>query len=273
MHDGGLQTLAVWRGALRAVLVAVVIGAALKPVRAQSLAAGERLVAAYSEQLSHVEGNELVWRDGTRMIIDDGQGHKTPEARLAAPDLKDMLAIPYPAGRASLPPPAFADPGRVRNAAFFDKMYGSCAARASERNLVEITWLAKTAPQKLKVTRVNGVAHRLQAVSAELETLPAAVRAFLSPSAGTFVCRPIAGTDRASAHGYGIAIDIAIARADYWRWARGGPRPSHAPVWRNRIPLQIVDVFERHGFIWGGKWSHYDTMHFEYRPELLAVTP
>jgi hypothetical protein len=37
----------------------------------------------------------------------------------------------------------------------------------------------------------------------------------------------------------------------------------------NRIPLEIVAIFERHGFIWGGKWSHYDTMHFEYRPELL----
>jgi len=31
-----------------------------------------------------------------------------------------------------------------------------------------------------------------------------------------------------------------------------------------------VAVFERHGFIWGGKWFHYDTMHFEYRPELLG---
>jgi hypothetical protein len=28
-------------------------------------------------------------------------------------------------------------------------------------------------------------------------------------------------------------------------------------------------IFEKHGFIWGGKWYHYDTMHFEYRPELL----
>lgn len=28
-------------------------------------------------------------------------------------------------------------------------------------------------------------------------------------------------------------------------------------------------AFERHGFIWGAKWYHYDSMHFEYRPELL----
>jgi hypothetical protein len=36
------------------------------------------------------------------------------------------------------------------------------------------------------------------------------------------------------------------------------------------MPREIVDAFERHGFIWGGRWYHYDTMHFEYRPELLA---
>jgi hypothetical protein len=39
--------------------------------------------------------------------------------------------------------------------------------------------------------------------------------------------------------------------------------------YRNVIPHGIVDIFEKHGFIWGGKWYHYDTMHFEYRPELV----
>ena len=38
---------------------------------------------------------------------------------------------------------------------------------------------------------------------------------------------------------------------------------------QEQMPREIVDIFERHGFIWGGKWYHYDTMHFEYRPELL----
>jgi len=37
----------------------------------------------------------------------------------------------------------------------------------------------------------------------------------------------------------------------------------------SQIPIQIVRIFEKHGFIWGGYWYHYDTMHFEYRPELL----
>jgi hypothetical protein len=37
--------------------------------------------------------------------------------------------------------------------------------------------------------------------------------------------------------------------------------------------MEIVAIFERHGFIWGGRWSHFDTMHFEYRPELLGYHP
>lgn len=43
------------------------------------------------------------------------------------------------------------------------------------------------------------------------------------------------------------------------------------PRYRNRLPKAVVAAFERHGFIWGGKWYHYDTMHFEYRPDLIAI--
>lgn len=39
----------------------------------------------------------------------------------------------------------------------------------------------------------------------------------------------------------------------------------------HEIPLEIVHIFEQHGFIWGGKWYHYDTMHFEYRPEMTTI--
>jgi hypothetical protein len=66
-------------------------------------------------------------------------------------------------------------------------------------------------------------------------------------------------------HSWGAAIDINAAHAEYWLW----PRASSA----NALPPEIIDIFERHGFIWGGKWSHYDTMHFEYRPELVNTPP
>ena len=88
------------------------------------------------------------------------------------------------------------------------------------------------------------------------------------PPAGTVQLPRHRGHRRLSAHGHGIAIDLALPRADYWRWDRTGADGRF--VYKNRFPSEIVDVFERHGFIWGGRWYHFDTMHFEYRPELLS---
>lgn len=231
--------------------------------------AGARLVAAYPDHLARVDGDTLVWTDGTRMPLDDGQGVKSFADWLERPDLEDMLQWPYPAGAAVTPPAENDDPGRARNAAFFDKMYGDCRRGEVAPRLVEVVWLPMKAGQRFKVTSVNGVASRLEAVSRALDALPDRFDTFLSPAAGTYNCRVIAGTSRVSAHGHGIAIDISVKHADYWRWSKplaGGRQP-----FRNQIPREIVDIFEAHGFIWGGRWYHSDTMHFEYRPELMPA--
>lgn len=230
-------------------------------------AALQRLVAAYSDHLERVDNGWLVWRDGTRMAIDDGRA-KSPDERLADPDVDDMLAIRYPAGDLAEAQRPDSDPGRARPAAFFDKMYGNCARREVHKHLVTVDWLPRKAGHKLRVTRINGVADRLAVVSRELDSLPARFDRYLVPAAGAYACRPIAGTNRPSPHGYGIAIDIAVGRSHYWRWAK--PRADGRIAYRNALPMEIVRIFERHGFIWGGKWYHYDTMHFEYRPELLS---
>lgn len=203
------------------------------------------------------------------MVIDDGLREKNFEARLNNPDIEDQFYIPYPLGQLGAPPPVNSDPGRIRYAPLWDKMYGRCEEGEVERRMVEIDWLPRHSRQKLKVTSVNGVAEQLMAVSQALERLPREFLRFLQPSAGTYNCRRIAGTQRGSPHGYGIAIDINPQFADYWRWRQKGTSGTYS--YRNRIPHQIVEIFEKHGFIWGGKWYHYDTMHFEYRPELIAL--
>jgi hypothetical protein len=74
-----------------------------------------------------------------------------------------------------------------------------------------------------------------------------------------------------SMHSFGMTIDINVSYSNYWRWSvrdKSEDSPTLIP-YKNRIPVEIVEIFEKHGFIWGGKWYHYDTMHFEYRPELL----
>jgi len=233
--------------------------------------AGERdaldaLVRAYPDLLAGYDSTDLMWRDGTRMPFFDGRPTKSFAEMLRHGSLLDQLRLPYPAG---LTPAVVAqddDPGRIRNRAFFDKMYGDCWQGEVAPRLVSLVWLPRSWGRAIRISAVNGVAERLAAVSEELDALPAAVKRYAYPPAGTYNCRTVADTGEPSMHSWGAAIDINAAHADYWLW-HGSVVTDGGPV--DRIPLEIVAIFERHGFIWGGKWSHYDTMHFEYRPELL----
>jgi hypothetical protein len=92
---------------------------------------------------------------------------------------------------------------------------------------------------------------------------------YINKIGGTFNYRKISGTSRLSAHSYGITIDINVSKSNYWQWDCKCKNEDGVKGYRNKIPLALVKIFEKHGFIWGGKWKHYDTMHFEYRPELL----
>jgi hypothetical protein len=249
-------------------VASVVLGASTshaEPVSVEQ--AGRRLVAAYPDFLASTDGNWLVWKDGTRMAIDDGRGAKSFDDLIATADLQDMFHWPYRPGATGKTPGHQQDPGRARHQPFFDKMYGDCTKGETADKLVEVVWLPKKARQRLKVTRVNGIAERLKAVSRTLDELPTKFDAYLFPAAGTYNCRPIAGTSRPSVHGAGVAIDIALKHAHYWRWTKPGADGRYA--YRSSIPAEIVAAFEKEGFIWGGRWYHYDTMHFEYRPELI----
>jgi hypothetical protein len=244
--------------AMARVLPAVLFAAAFASAAAASEA--EKLVRAYPDSVAGIDGNELVFKDGSRMAVSDGLTGKTGDELLNAPDLDDIFSWTYPKAFPQTAPQE--DPGRIRPHAFFAKMYGDCSKGGVTGDLVWVDWMPSHGGRPVQMTRINGAAAALAAVSAELDRMPKTMTVFLVPSAGTFKCRVIAGTSRPSAHGYGIAIDIAIEKSDYWQWSKTGR-------YRNRIPREIVEVFERHGFIWGGKWKAFDTMHFEYRPELL----
>jgi hypothetical protein len=254
---------------LRLVLLAIfwvgMVGAAYSDEPPEDALAG--LVIAYPDFIDRIEGNDLVWKDGTRMRIDDGHGAKAFEAMLDRPDIKDMFAMTYPTGDKGLAPDVNFDPGRVRYTPLFTKMYGDCRTSNLIANAADVVWLKSTYGKTIKFSKITGAAAALQRVSDELDQLPERFAEFLVPTQGTYNCRPIAATDRMSAHSLGIAIDIAAKHSNYWLWSK--PDLNGRVAYKNEIPLKIVRVFEKHGFIWGGKWYHYDTMHFEYRPELI----
>jgi hypothetical protein len=229
----------------------------------------DALVRAYPDELQGHDGANLIWRDGSKMPADDGRTQKSFEETLRSASILDQMRLAYPKGSRAAPASPEDDPGRFRNRAFFDKMYGGCAKKEVEPRLETLVWMPKSWGKPLRVTSVNGVARRLRAVASELEALPPNLRIYAYPSAGTYNCRFVADNGTRSMHGYGAAIDLNIKFADYWLWKQG---KAGAFSYANRIPFAIIDIFERHGFIWGGHWGHYDTMHFEYRPELLGMS-
>jgi D-alanyl-D-alanine carboxypeptidase len=257
------------RSAARLVagLLAILIVLAM-PSSAQADPALDALVAAYPDHLAGYDDRDLLWKDGTRMPLADGRAGKSFDELLNGPDIMDQFAFPYPLGGEPKAPALNEDPGRIRNEPFFLKMYGDCRKGEVTPRLKPVSWMPSRRGGTVRVTVVNGVNERLAAVVKELEALPAALSKYLVPSSGTFNCRPIVNTRRLSVHAFGAAIDINTAFSDYWEWTKGR---TGGLAWRNRIPAAIGDVFERHGFIWGAKWYHVDSMHFEYRPELIAL--
>lgn len=228
----------------------------------------EALVAAYPDQLAGHDGQDLIWKDGTRMPVADGRTNKTFEQLLDQPDIKDQFAFRYPLGPDVQPPGVNEDPGRIRFEPFFIKMYGDCRKGEVAKRLKPVAWLPRRGGGRLSVTTVNNVDGRLAAVVKDLDELPAAMTKYLVPHAGAYNCRVIRNTQRLSVHAFAAAIDINDKQADYWESLKNR---TGTFAWRNRVPGAIGDIFERHGFIWGAKWFHVDSMHFEYRPELIAL--
>ena len=227
----------------------------------------QKLMACYPDFVIGFADNHIILKDNTHLLWDDGLKNKTPQQLLDEPDLKDMFAQAYPKGNPATPPSPNVDPGRIRNETFFLKIYGQTEAAVS-KNLTQITWCPKLVGQKIMVTRVNGVDKHLIQISKELDEHPE-LKKYLTHIGGTFLWRNISGTHRHSMHSFGMTIDINIAYSDYWQWACHCKNEDAAVTYKNRIPQTIVNIFEKNGFIWGGKWYHFDTMHFEYRPEML----
>jgi hypothetical protein len=66
---------------------------------------------------------------------------------------------------------------------------------------------------------------------------------------GCYVPRFIAGTTTLSNHAFGLAFDLNV------------PENQRGTV--GRINRQVVAIFQKWGFTWGGTWHYTDPMHFE----------
>ncbi|PYJ32355.1 MAG: hypothetical protein DME88_11300 [Verrucomicrobia bacterium] len=226
------------------------------------------LAAAYPKALQALEIRSdqrlFICLAGQKFIYDDGIT-KTSEQRLDHPDIKDMFHDTYPLANPTDRLPKDFDPGRYRVDALFMALYGDSESAVASNCVV-----AEFCGNSVKFNARYGAADALRAVSAGLTPLLAQkpeIRSYVDKLAGTFNWRKVAGTESLSNHSFATAIDLNVKKAAYWRWVP----PSQLETFsRKNWPTEIIETFERQGFIWGGKWWHFDTMHFEYRPEIIA---
>ncbi|NCN05005.1 MAG: M15 family metallopeptidase [Spirochaetales bacterium] len=165
---------------------------------------------------------------------------------------------------------------RVRNQDFLDLLYDAPTQETSESQMEWVRFLGlpiQIHPRAVPaLRRVDEHIRLAQNSSSEVQDFIENL-----DQVWGFFWRPIAGTSRRSMHSYGIAVDLIPGyygrRFPYWRWAleSGYPywwRLSPRDYWTP--PSEIVRAFEEEGFIWGGRWAAFDTVHFEYRPEYMV---
>lgn len=222
----------------------------------------EALLSSYPQQIVDYRNDYLILSNGDSILYDD-EIEKDFVGKLDDADPEDMFAFAYSTD--SVVPSYLQDAGRSRCEQLFKYMYGTSASEV-RKHLINVSWFG----ENVLFTTVNGASDSLKVVAQDLMKLPniKELRPYLK-SSGTFYWRKVRGANRQSAHSYGMTIDIGVALSDYWLWKNPGKAETDQIKYANRVPKEIVDVFERHGFIWGGRWYHYDTMHFEYRPEIL----
>lgn len=225
------------------------------------------LKMAYPEYIVGIEVKEdgkvyIVMKSGKKIIYDDKK-QKSQEEKIANPDLQDMLEQIYPLTTTRKLMDKNFDPGRGRVYELMGEVYGSNEANI-KKNLTNVA----IGGRYCQFNKNNKAAEFLSAAIKEINELNKnnkQIAAFVYPTSGTFNFRRIAGTNRLSAHSYGIAIDLAGSKWDYWKWATAEQGQKRLSTY----PKELVEVFEKNNFVWGGKWGHFDILHFEYRPEII----
>jgi hypothetical protein len=250
--------------------------------------------AAYPDRVGAVEFQDDDWS-----ILIYGERFYFAEGRLLPASLRDRMSEyhPHPIYNypRELPPwvqPTPEDSSRMREQAALRN--STQAQRRRSPYFYEALWRSRSRDEswdRVKQIRFLGqpvlvhysILTKLSLVEEHILTAAktsAAVRQWINSlrTVEAWSWRNVASSQSRSFHSYGAAIDL-LPRSlggleTYWLWtSQSTPEWWTVPYSRRfNPPDEVIKAFESFGFIWGGKWRYYDTMHFEYRPEILALS-
>ena len=223
------------------------------------------IMLSYEDLIKDIEKGEegtiyLVTKNGEKIIYDDNKV-KSYDSKISNGDLQDSLEIIYPLESIDKVMDKNVDPGRIRSYPFLEAVYGNSREKIEKTLTYVPTYYGnilfnKLAAENLKIT--------FDEIKNIINSNPK-VGEYVTPISGTYNYRVIQDTGRLSPHSYAIAIDLHRNNADYWKWVNKEVGSSRIASY----PKDLVKAFENNGFVWGGKWEHFDILHFEYRPEII----
>ncbi len=233
---------------------------------------------------TELDGQTYLWAEGRLLPAAQGSPGKAgpsawapqpfypypldlPPFRLPSPEERTRIEALL-AQRDSKPP--------AREASFLDRLWGASTEAQAWARQKRVRFLGK------ELLLHRDLLEELALVEADIVALAGrdpqvAAWADNLGEVSSYYWRDIAGTQSRSYHSYGAAIDLVPrktgGRAWYWLDARGSGLDWLALPYgaRSMVPAAVVKAFESRGFIWGGKWLFWDTVHFEYRPEILVL--
>jgi hypothetical protein len=233
------------------------------------------LVLAYGDMIEKIEkrgeetvltigGEEIYYKNGKMLSVRNLDRHAEFESIFYRYSPGPLKGLPEPA---EFP--------ENRSSDFLDALFGSTEQEIRKSS----QWIGflghRVYMHKICAEPLKRVEARIYEEAGQSED----VRQFLSGLSVLYSMkrRKIAGSGRLSYHAYGLAIDIIPksygGKDVYWRWSASLENDWGSIPYSERWhpPEKVIEAFEENGFVWGGKWYHFDTVHFEYRPEIIYM--
>jgi hypothetical protein len=250
------------------------------------------LAAAYPDRIGPAEFRNNDWA-----VEVYGRWFYYAQGRLLPEELRDAISEydpqPFYTYRAELPPwePPSAEQSermrgmmaqRVQNPAkrsahFYDALWRASSRAESWDRVKQIYFLGLTVMVHYSIIEeLSLVEERIREISKTDAEVAQWIQNIKSIDGWNW--RKIAATQSRRYHSYGAAIDFLPKTqgglAVYWQWTAAARSDWWAVPYSGRLhpPEKVIGAFESFGFLWGGKWTTYDTIHFEYRPEILLLS-
>jgi len=250
------------------------------------------LAAAYPDRISAVE-----FYDGDWTVLVYNERFYFSEGRLLPASLRDKMSeyapMPFYNYLKELPPwvpPTEEESARMRE----QERYRESRQVKRSSHFFDTLWRARSHDEAWdRVKQIRFLGHQIlvhYSILSELSLVEeqilrvsktnAAVRQWINNinTIESWNWRNIASGGNRSYHAYGAALDFLPKSLGgletYWLWTSRNFPDWWAVPYSGRFhpPEEVIAAFESFGFIWGGKWRFYDTMHFEYRPEILDLS-